>query len=409
MIAEHDTQTGDTAVEAPSAAARLVMTGSCDGLKELRDVIAAHPELELRGWCEEVEEAAGLLSRDPAAVLHATSSEHVPEDAVAAIRSHTDAPIVLVTPAENAALREAATGHEVVFVPHEAHRVVEVVQSVQSGPRPGAHTATATGVFTVFSPKGGTGKSVIATNLAVALAAGGVSTLLVDAGLELGDDALMLGTDPRRTIFDLVAAPGALDGDKLKGYATRHASGLDVLPAPLRPEQAELVTEEKLGRVIDVARDAYDAVVLDTPASFHSTVLAALDRTDALLMVCELDMTTLKNVRVALETLQLLRFPAERVSLVLNQPSPTKTMKRSELEAALGFRVRFELPYDEAVPASVGVGKPIVLSRSGGFARAVSKMAGELVPRRSKRGWSVTAEPQNGNGQAKRRWALRKG
>jgi pilus assembly protein CpaE len=408
MIAEHDTPTGDTAVEAPSAAARLVMTGSCDGLKELRDVIAAHPELELRGWCEEVEEAAGLLARDPAAVLHATNGDDVPEDAIAAIRSHTDAPIVLVTPAENAALRETAE-FEVILVPQEAHRVVEVVESVRRVPRDDAQTTTANRVFTVFSPKGGTGKSVLATNLAVALAAGGVSTLLVDVGLELGDDALMLGTDPRRTIFDLVAAPGALDGDKLKGYATRHASGLDVLPAPLRPEQAELVTEEKLGRILDVARDTYDAVVLDTPASFHGTVLAAIDRTDALLMVCELDMTTLKNVRVALETLQLLRFPADRVSLVLNQPSPSKVMKRSELEAALGFRVRFELPYDEAVPASVGLGKPVVLTRNGGFARAVSKMAGELVPRRSKRGWSVTADPQNGNGQAKRRWALRKG
>jgi hypothetical protein len=119
-------------------------------------------------------------------------------------------------------------------------------------------------------------------------------------------------------------------------------------------------------------------------------------------------MTTLKNVRVALETLQLLRFPAERVSLVLNQPSPSKAMKRSELEAALGRRVRFELPYDDGLPASVGLGKPVVLSRSGGFARAVSKMAGELVPKRSKRGWSVTADPQNGNPQVKRRWALRR-
>ena len=405
MIAEHDTSSEETAVE--REAARLVMTGSCEGLKELRDVIAAHRELELRGWCEDVEEAAGLLARGPAAVLHATDGEEVPEDAIAAIRDHTDAPIVLVTPADNAQLR-AATDHVVLLIPQEAHLVVNVVEGLRGGDRTDAQPTTADRVFTVFSPKGGTGKSVIATNLAVALAADGVSTLLVDLGLELGDDALMLGTDPRRTIFDLVAAPGALDTEKLKGYATRHASGLDVLPAPLRPEQAELVTEEKLGRILDVARDAYDAVVLDTPATFQGSVLSAIDRTDALLVVCELDMTTLKNVRVTLETLQLLRFPADRVSLVLNQPSPTKAMKRSELEAALGRRVRFELPYDDGVPASVGLGKPIVLARSGGFARAVAKMAGELVPKRSKRGWSVTAEPQSGDGQSKRRWALRK-
>ncbi|MGZ8694894.1 MAG: AAA family ATPase [Gaiellaceae bacterium] len=404
MIAEHHTPSEDAGAE--NQPARLVMTGSCVGLKEFRDVIAAHPELELRGWCEDVDEAAGLLARGPAAVLHATDGA-VPEEAIAAIRGHTDAPIVLVTPADNVQLRDA-NDHVVLLIPQEAHRVVAVVEGLRGGERADAQPAAANGVFTVFSPKGGTGKSVIATNLAVALAADGVSTLLVDLGLELGDDALMLGTDPRRTIFDLVAAPGALDTEKLKGYATRHASGLDVLPAPLRPEQAELVTEEKLGRILDVARDAYAAVVLDTPASFQGSVLTAIDRTDALLVVCELDMTTLKNVRVTLETLQLLQFPAERVSLVLNQPSPTRAMKRSELEAALGRRVRFELPYDDGVPASVGLGKPIVLSHSGGFARAVEKMAGELVPKRSKRGWSVTAEPQSGNSQGKRRWALRK-
>jgi Flp pilus assembly CpaE family ATPase len=406
VITEHTTATDETA---SADVARLVMTGSCDGLAELRDAIAAHPELELRGWCEAVGEAAGLLARGPAAVLHATAGEDVPEDALAEIGDHTDAPIILVTPASNAQLRER-TEHEVVLVPDEADRIAAVVEGLREGPRPDAQASTTNRVLTVFSPKGGTGKSVIATNLAVALAAEGVSTLLVDLGLELGDDALMLGTDPRRTIFDLVAAPGALDAEKLKGYATRHGSGLDVLAAPLRPEQAELVTEDKLGRILDFAREAYDAVVLDTPASFHGTVLAAIDRTDALLVVCELDMTTLKNVRVTLETLQLLRFPAERVSLVLNQPSPTKAMKRSELEAALGRRVRFELPYDDSLPASVGLGKPVVLSRGGGFARAVSKMARELVPKRSKRGWSVTAEPQNGNGnaQAKRRWALRR-
>src|SRR3954470_7373379 len=225
------------------------MTGSCEGLAGLRDAIEAHPDLDLRGWCEEVDEAAGLLARGPDAVLHATSGEDEPEEALAAIREHTDARVVLVTPAGNAELRNRTT-HEVLLVPDEIDRIASMVDELR-GPRGDAATETANRVFTVFSPKGGTGKSVIATNLAVALAADGVKTLLVDLGLELGDDALILGSDPRRTIFDLVAAPGALDAEKLKGYATRHASGLDVIPAPLRPEQAELVTEEKLGRILE--------------------------------------------------------------------------------------------------------------------------------------------------------------
>jgi pilus assembly protein CpaE len=392
---------------AAPGAARLVMTGSCEGLAELRESLAAHPEVDLRGWCEDIEEAAGLLGRGPAAVLHATADHATLDAELEAIRVYTDAPIVLLT--ATAPLPDVNVAAALVL-PDDADRVPAVVAGLRGDSQPTDATATQNRFFTVFSPKGGTGKSVIATNLGVALALNGVSTLLVDLGLELGDDALMLGSDPRRTIYDLVAAPGALDEEKLRGYATRHASGLDVLPAPLRPEQAELVTEDKVARILDVARDAYDAVVVDTPASFHGTVLAAVDRTDALLLVCELDMATLKNVRVTLETLQLLRVPEERISLVLNQPSPSRAMKRSELEAALGSRVRFEVPYDAEVPGSIGLGKPLVLS-GGGFAKAVSKMAGELVPRRSKRPWSNGTQPRSDTGDngKQRRWPLRKG
>jgi Flp pilus assembly CpaE family ATPase len=392
-----ETYTPPAAVE--PAAARLVMTGDCDGLAELRDSIAAHPELDLRGWCEEIEDAAGLLGRGPAAVLHGTAGPELPEAELEAIGAYTDAPVVLVTPDESLRDRFA----KVLVLPADADQVAGLVL----GEREQA-TTTESRLFTVFSPKGGTGKSVISTNLGVALALNGVSTLLVDLGLELGDAALMLGSEPRRTIYDLVAAPGALDAEKLMGYATRHTSGLDVLPAPLRPEQAELVTEEKIGRILDVAKDAYEAVVVDAPPSFHGTVLAAIDRTDSLLVVCELDMATLKNVRVTLETLGLLRFPPERVSLVLNQPGPSRALKRSELEAALGSRVRFELPYDADVPAAIGLGKPVVLT-GGGFAKAISKMAGELVPKKSTRSWSASAAPNSNGNHAKRRWPLRKG
>ena len=93
----------------------------------------------------------------------------------------------------------------------------------------------------------------------------------------------MLGIEPEKTIYDLVIAPGELDPEKLAGYTTKHKSGLDILPAPLRPEDAELVTEAKLGRLIEVARATYDAIVVDTSPFFHGPMLATLDRTDELL------------------------------------------------------------------------------------------------------------------------------
>ena len=89
-----------------------------------------------------------------------------------------------------------------------------------------------------------------------------------------------MGIDPAQTIVDLVTTTGELDPDKLGGYVVHHPSGMDVLCAPLRPEDAELVTEDRIGQLIDVAKSAYDMVVLDTPPHFDATTLAALDRSD---------------------------------------------------------------------------------------------------------------------------------
>ena len=179
-------------------------------------------------------------------------------------------------------------------------------------------------VVTVFSPKGGTGKTVLSTNLS-ALPRGArpdKRVLLIDLDLQFGDAAIMLGLDPERTMYELVQAPGTLDAGKLAGYTTHHRSGLDVLAAPMRPEDAELVTEAKVLQLLDVAREAYDIVVVDTSPFFYGPMLAVLRQTDQLLMLCGLDVPTLKNVKLSLHTLEMLGFPASRTSLVLNRVTP---------------------------------------------------------------------------------------
>src|SRR5258708_9590832 len=114
-------------------------------------------------------------------------------------------------------------------------------------------------VVTIFSPKGGTGKTVVATNLAAAFVKKeGRRTLLLDLDLQFGDAAIGLGLEPEKTIYDLMVAPGELDSEKLAGYVTKHASGLDVLAAPLRPEDAELVTEGKVTNLLDAHPGAYE-------------------------------------------------------------------------------------------------------------------------------------------------------
>ena len=151
-----------------------------------------------------------------------------------------------------------------------------------------AATGTATGkVVTVFSPKGGSGKTMLATNLAVATARSGMRTLLVDLDLQFGDSALTLAVTPRaQRSGDLAASAGDIDSDKLAAFVSIDPrSELAVLPAPRRPEEADIVGQTVLAAVLDAARNAYEAIVIDTGPLFDAAMLAALDQTDRLLLL----------------------------------------------------------------------------------------------------------------------------
>jgi pilus assembly protein CpaE len=361
---------------------RLYFTGDCDGFADLREALAQHPELEVIGSSEHVAQASGVLAGGHLdCILHATRSDSFPGTEVAAIREQTRAPIVLVASgAPTAILEEAleADVSDVLLLPQLIENVVFVVKKASHAKRamPTVTRAQIGRVVTVFSPKGGTGKTVTASNLAAALAKQGKKTLLLDLDLQFGDAAIVMGVEPEKTVYDLVVAPGELDLEKLAGYTTKHACGLDILPAPLRPEDAELVTESKITRLLEVARESYDVIVVDTSPFFHGPMLATLDRTDELLVLCGLDVPTLKNVRLALQTLELLSFPTNRIRFVLNRANTKVGLSKREVEAALKVSIDVELPSDRSVPICVNQGNPVVLADSGSdFAKALFALA----------------------------------
>src|ERR687884_579412 len=366
---------------------RIYATGACEGFDKLRDSLGNHPEIELVGASAHVADgAAALAGGHLDAVLHATRGASLPADELAGIREHTRAPVLIVASGGSQAMLEQALDADVADVLLLPQLVENVVFAIRKATHTRArHTAGGAGrngrILTVFSPKGGTGKTVTATNLAAAVAKfEGKKTLLLDLDLQFGDAAIMLGLEPEKTIYDLVVAPGELDTEKLAGYTTKHASGLEVLPAPLRPEDAELVTEAKLARLLEVARESYDAIVVDTSPFFHGPMLATLDRTDELLLLCGLDVPTLKNVRLSLQTLDLLSFPSDRIKLVLNRANSKVGMQRKEVESALDMTVRYEVPSDRAVPVAVNRGNPAVLGDArADFSRAVRELAKSLV------------------------------
>jgi pilus assembly protein CpaE len=366
---------------------RVFVTGACDGLPDLREAIAKHPEVELVGWADNVMEGASTLTGGHLqVVLHATRSATLPANDVAAIREYTRAPVILLASGGSPSLLEDALDADVADVLLLPQLTDNVVFAIRKACHAGRRAASSAGgrqgrLVTVFSPKGGTGKTVLSTNVSASLAKHwGKKALLLDLDLQFGDAAIMLGLEPDKTIYDLVTAPGELDSEKLAGYTTRHACGLDILPAPLRPEDAELVTEAKLARLLEVARESYDVIVVDTSPFFHGPMLATLDRTDELLLLTSLDVPTIKNVRLSLQTLELLSFPQDRIKVVLNRANSKVGMQRKEVESALEMGVRFEVPSDRAVPLAVNRGNPAVLADGKSeFSRAVRELAKSLV------------------------------
>src|SRR5436305_5748332 len=287
---------------------RVFVTGVCDGLPDLREALAKHPEVDLVGWADNVMEGASTLTGGHLQVVrHATRSATLPANDVAAIREYTRCPVILLASGGSPSLLEDALDADVadvLLLPQLTDNIVfSIKKACHAGRRAQSNGGRQGRLVTVFSPKGGTGKTVLSTNVSASLAKHwGKKALLLDLDLQFGDAAIMLGLEPEKTIYDLVTAPGELDSEKLAGYTTRHACGLDILPAPLRPEDAELVTEQKLARLLEVARESYDVIVVDTSPFFHGPMLATLDRTDELLLLTSLDVPTIKNVRLSLQT-----------------------------------------------------------------------------------------------------------
>ena len=367
---------------------RIDFTGDCEGFDALRGALATTDEVDVVGASVAVDAAATPLAGGHLdCVLHATRDSFFPANDVAAIRELTRAPIILVASgAEAAVMLESAIEMDVadvLLLPQLTHNVVFAIRKASHARRQLQTAAHRGRVVTVFSPKGGTGKTVVATSLAAMLAKKeGRRTLLLDLDLQFGDAAIMLGLEPAKTVYDLVVAPGELDPEKLAGYVTRHPCGLDVLAAPLRPEDAELVVESKVTALLDVARASYDAIVVDTSPFFHGAVLATLDRTDQLLVLCGLDVPTLKNVRLALQTLEQLSFPANRITYVMNRATSNVGLKTREVEDGLHVKVAHELPLDRIVQVCVNRGESAVLTQPrSDFARAMNGLVKQMSPK----------------------------
>jgi pilus assembly protein CpaE len=229
----------------------------------------------------------------------------------------------------------------------------------------GAATGAATlaSMICVLGPKGGIGKTLTSANLAVALALGGQRVTIVDLDLQFGDVGLSLGLTPERTIYDLVKSGGSLDSEKVEDYLTTHASGVRVLMAPVRPDQASSITIDFLRELYPLLRGVNDFVVVDTPPGFSPEVIASIDSSSEICMVGMLDSLSLKNTKLGLETLELMGYKRERIRMVLNRADTNTGVTVADVGAVVGRDPDVLVPSSRDVVRSVNEGTPIVQAR----------------------------------------------
>ncbi|MGI8756971.1 MAG: AAA family ATPase [Acidimicrobiales bacterium] len=264
-------------------------------------------------------------------------------------------------------------------------------QTLTPLPDPGAEGQAGEGgqVITVFSTKGGAGKSVMAANLAVILAQRSEGTVvLVDADLQFGDISVMLKLAPHHTIVDAVGSFERLDAGFLESLLATHApSGLKVLPAPLEPAFADQIGAYQMNRIIALLRTFCTYVVVDTPAYFNDVVLGLIEESDDVLLIAGMDIPNVKNVKIGLQTMRLLNTPMSKIHLILNRANSKVKLEVSEVERTLGVKADALIPSDVVVPQSVNKGTPVVLdSPRSSIAKSLEQLADMFAPATSGKG-----------------------
>jgi pilus assembly protein CpaE len=216
-------------------------------------------------------------------------------------------------------------------------------------------------VITIFSTKGGVGKTVVATNVAVALAELGKSVVLVDLDLQFGDVGIVLGLEPTRTIIGAVQSAERLDESMLEGFLVDHPTGLKVLLAPTQPEDAEMVTASRIDRILRLLAAKFEYIVVDTPPTLDEAVLTALDRSSRIIAITMMDVASIKNSRISLQKLRQLGYNGSLVEVLLNRADSKVYLRPEVVEDAIGLPIKYRLPSDAQVPRSVNKGVPVVI------------------------------------------------
>ncbi|MDH3680475.1 MAG: AAA family ATPase [Acidimicrobiia bacterium] len=262
----------------------------------------------------------------------------------------------------------------------EIDRVLEVAK-IRRERTSHSDTALRRRVITVLSPKGGTGKTTLATNLGVGLARRMPNqVLLLDLDTQFGDCAPSLGLQPEHSLIQAMASPSH-ERSALKVFVTQHRSGLAVLAPPEDLAAADDIDADRLKPTIAALTEEYPFVVIDTAGGIDSACLAAMELSTDLLLVSTTDVPAIRALRRQLDALDQVGFVSQRRSFVLNRSNAKVGLSVADVEAAVGLETSFQIPSTRIIPVSTNEGVPVIEKEGGNVARKLEDIVDYYAPR----------------------------
>jgi len=392
----------------------LIVDDIADTRENLAKLIGFEPDMEVAGTAGGGQEAVNMAKQHrPHVILMDINMPDMDGITATEIISNTvpESPIIMMSvQGEQDYLRRSmlAGAREFLVKPFSADELINSIRHVHELEKvrraryaPVAPAAPVGGpavpvagretgkIITFFSPKGGVGRTTIATNLAVALhQLTGKPVVLVDGSLPFGDIAVILNMSPKaKTIADLIGSFETADSDVVESILVQHSTGIKVMLAPPTPESTELITGTHIKHVLELLRERYAYIVVDTWPSFQEQVITMLDVADVILTLMTLEITSLKNVRVFMEVVEKLGYDEAKVQLVANRNDSSGGIKASDVEASLGRKIPHTIVSDgRTLVLAVNRGVPFVISHRDSqvakdiFALAQKVAAAETAP-----------------------------
>lgn len=331
---------------------------------EIRNRLTAVPGAQVMVIVDDPEDLHEIIKSESPDVLYADLG-HAPHVILDLIES-IDAPLpdLLVSGCQDDSqviLRSMQIGAR-EFLPQAPNEddfkraIDRLLRGREADPRPEKSAS----VISVMGAKGGVGATCVASQLAASLQEKGGRTVIVDLNFPLGDVALHFDIEPSYTLADIAREGESLDGTYLRSILQVHQSGVQILAAPPRIEDSELIQGEHVTRLLEILRGQFDFVVLDVSRNWNDASVRALDLADQILVVTSLDVPTLHHARKHMELLRRLGHPTEKIHAVVNRHSAADSVTDKDLTRFLGRPSSAAIPNDYAnTVESVNQGKPL--------------------------------------------------